>query len=63
LPGLTLRHVQVPPAQIRIRLDNQYFALNQSGDLWKAIRAARRVSVSATAEINQPKMELLVVTE
>lgn len=63
LPGVTLRHVQVPPAQIPMKLDNQYFILNQSGPLWDRIVMSRRVSVSAPVEINEPKMELLIVTE
>jgi len=63
LPGITLRHVQSPPPQIPMKLDNQYFALNQSGPIWDRIKLSRRVSVSAPADINEPKMELLVVTE
>jgi type VI secretion system protein ImpJ len=63
LPGVTLRHVQVPPPQIPMKLDNQYFLLNQSGPIWDRIVMSRRISVSAPAEINEPKMELLVVTE
>jgi type VI secretion system protein ImpJ len=62
LPGVTLRHVQTPPPQIPMKLDNQYFVLNQSGPIWDRIVMSRRVSVSAPADINEPKMELLVVT-
>jgi type VI secretion system protein ImpJ len=63
LPGVTLRHVQVPPSQIPLRLDNQYFLLNQSGPIWDRIVMSRRIAVSAPAEINEPKMEVLVVME
>ncbi|HUQ92175.1 MAG TPA: type VI secretion system baseplate subunit TssK, partial [Bryobacteraceae bacterium] len=63
LPGITLRHVQVPPPQIPMKLDNQYFVLNQSGPIWDRIVMSRSVSVSAPAEINEPRLELLVVTE
>jgi type VI secretion system protein ImpJ len=63
LPGVTLRHVEVPPKEIPIRLGNQYFALNQNGDIWKSIMLSRSVAVYAPADIPDPKLELLVVLE
>jgi type VI secretion system protein ImpJ len=63
LPGVTLRHVQVPPAQIPMRLENQYFLINQGGPIWERIVMARQLAVSAPADINDPKMEVLVVME
>jgi len=63
LPGLTLRHVQVPPAAIPIRLDNQYFLVNQSGALWDAIKLSRQIAVHAPGEIAEPRMEILIVLE
>jgi type VI secretion system protein ImpJ len=63
LPGLPLRHIPVPPAAIPIKLDNQYFALNQAGDLWNAMMLSRQVAVHAPGEIVEPKMELLIVLE
>lgn len=61
--GVTLRHVEVPPKQIPMRLGNQYFALNQNGDIWKSIMLSRRVAVFAPADIPEPKLELLIVLE
>jgi type VI secretion system protein ImpJ len=63
LPGLTLRHAPVPPSAIPIKLDNQYFALNQGGDLWNAMMLSRQIAVHAPGEIVDPKMELLIVLE
>lgn len=63
LPGLLLRHVPVPPAAIPIKLDNQYFALNQGGELWNAMMLSRQIAVHAPGEIVDPKMELLIVLE
>ena len=63
LPGLTLRHVPVPPAAIPIKLDNQYFSLNQGGPLWDAIVQSRQIGVHAPGEIVEPKMEVLIVLE
>ncbi len=63
LPGLLLRHTPVPPSAIPIKLDNQYFALNQGGDLWNAMMLSRQIAVHAPGEIVEPKMELLIVLE
>ena len=63
LPGLTLRHTPVPPPAIPLKLDNQYFALNQSGELWNAIMLSRQIAVHAPGEIVEPKMELLIVLQ
>jgi type VI secretion system protein ImpJ len=63
LPGLPLRHVPVPPPAIPIKLDNQYFALNQGGELWNAMMLSRQVAVHVPGEIVEPKMELLIVLE
>jgi len=63
LPGLTLRHVQVPPAAIPMKLENQYFTLNQAGPLWEAIMLSRQIAVHAPGEIVDPRMEILIVLE
>jgi type VI secretion system protein ImpJ len=63
LPGLPLRHVPVPPAAIPIKLDNQYFALNQGGELWNGMMLSRQIAVHAPGEIVEPKMELVIVLE
>src|SRR5581483_1971414 len=34
LPGLAMRHLQVPPSAIPVKLNYQYFSLNQSGAAW-----------------------------
>jgi predicted component of type VI protein secretion system len=46
-----------------MKLDNQYFSLNQSGDLWDAIKLSRQIAVHAPGEIVDPKMEMLIVLE
>jgi len=63
LPGITLRHVPVPPSAIPLKLDNQYFSLNQGGALWDAIVMSRQIAVHAPGEIGEPKMEILIVLE
>jgi type VI secretion system protein ImpJ len=63
LPGVTLRHAPSPPSAIPLKLDNQYFTLNQSGPIWDAIVLSRQIAVHAPGEIVDPKMELLIVLE
>jgi len=63
LPGLALRHTAVPPAAIPMKLDNQYFSLNQAGPLWDAIMLSRQIAVHAPGDIVDPKMEILIVLE
>ncbi len=61
LPGITLRHLAVPPDGIPVKLDRQYFALNQTGILWEGLTQAQQVSVFVPEEISAPDFELLVV--
>ncbi len=63
LPGVTLRHTPVPPAAIPMKLDNQYFSLNQGGALWEAIMLSRQIAVHAPGDIVEPKMEIIIVLE
>jgi type VI secretion system protein ImpJ len=63
LPGVTLRHTPTPPEAIPVRLDNQYFLLNQGGALWEAITRSRQIAVFAPGEVVEPKMEVLIVLE
>ncbi|MDX2150023.1 MAG: type VI secretion system baseplate subunit TssK [Bryobacteraceae bacterium] len=63
LGGVTLRHTPTPPSSIPMKLDNQYFSLNQSGPLWESIRRSRTVAVFAPTDIIDPKMEIIVVLE
>ena len=63
LPGLTLRHTPVPPAAIPVKLDRQYFALNQSGILWDGIVKSSQVAIFVPDEIQKPELELLIVLE
>ncbi len=63
LPAVALRHTPTPPEAVPVRLDNQYFLLNQGGPLWEAITRSRQIAVFAPGEIVEPKMEILIVLE
>jgi type VI secretion system protein ImpJ len=61
LGGITLRHTVTPPAAIPMKLDNQYFSLNQSGPLWDAMQLSRSIAVFAPSDIQDAKLEVIVV--
>ena len=61
LPGISLRHVPVPPSAIPVKLTRHYFALNQSGVLWEGIVKSQRASIFVPDEIAKPELELLIV--
>ena len=63
ISGVGLRHTQVVPKEIPMKLDNQYFQINQTGPLWERIVLLRRIAVYAPGEVVDPKMEVVVVWE
>jgi type VI secretion system protein ImpJ len=63
LPGMTLRHLQVPPTAIRAEVDMQYFAIENTGPCWEHILQTRQVGVYIPGEIAQPEFDLTVIVE
>lgn len=61
LPGVPLLHVVNPPGAIPVKLNYQYFSLNQSGGPWEAITRARNVAVYVPGDFPNPQMELIVL--
>jgi type VI secretion system protein ImpJ len=61
LPGVPLTHVPSPPTTIPIKLNHQYFSLNQSGLAWEAIGRARNLAVYVPGDIQNVQAELIVV--
>ncbi len=61
LPGLSMRHLQQPPNAIPVKLNYQYFSLNQEGPCWEAIRRARNFAVWIPSDFPDPKLELIIV--
>lgn len=61
LPGITLRHLAVPPDGIPVKLDRQYFTLSQNGILWEGVTREQQVCVFVPEEIAMPAFELLCV--
>jgi type VI secretion system protein ImpJ len=61
LPGLQLTHVGAPPSAIPVKLNFQYFSLNQAGLAWEAIERARNVAAYVPGDIRNPQLELLIL--
>lgn len=61
LPGVKLLHTPQPPASIPIKLNYQYFALNQSGGAWEAICRARNFAAYVPADFPNPQLELIIL--
>jgi len=61
LPGISLRHTPVPPSAIPVRLERQYFALNQAGILWEGVVKSQKISIFVPDEFAKPELDLLIV--
>lgn len=61
LPGVPLTHLPVPPSTIPVKLNYQYFALNQVGGAWEAVTRSRNVALYAPSELALVKAEVIVV--
>lgn len=61
LPGITLTHVPSPPSAIPVKLEYQYFSLNQSGPAWEAVLRARNFAAYVPADFPNPELELIIL--
>jgi type VI secretion system protein ImpJ len=61
LPGVPLMHLPVPPSTIPVKLNFQYFALNQVGGAWEAIVRSRNIAFYAPGELAITRAEVIVV--
>jgi type VI secretion system protein ImpJ len=61
LPGVPLTHTAVPPSSIPVKLNYQYFSLDQTGLAWEAITRSRNLAAYVPADFPDPQMELIIV--
>jgi type VI secretion system protein ImpJ len=61
LPGVQLTHVAMPPAAIPVKLNYQYFSLNQSGGAWEAVGRARNLAAYVPGDFPNPQLELIIL--
>lgn len=61
LPGVPLTHVQRPPSAIPVKLNCQYFSVNQAGPAWEAIVRSRNLAAYVPGDFPVPQLELIVL--
>lgn len=61
LPGVPLTHTPKPPSAIPVKLNYQYFSLNQTGVAWEAIGRARNLAVYVPGELPASQLELIIL--
>lgn len=61
LPGVPLTHAQRPPSAIPVKLNYQYFSLNQSGAAWEAVERARNLAAYVPGDFPSPNLELIIL--
>ncbi|MGH9790639.1 MAG: type VI secretion system baseplate subunit TssK [Candidatus Acidiferrales bacterium] len=61
LPGVQLTHMTSAPGAIPVKLNYQYFSLNQSGAAWDSIGRSRNFAAYVPGDIKNPNMELVIL--
>lgn len=61
LPGMQLTHTVKPPASLPVKLNYQYFSLNQSGVAWETVAKGRSLAAFVPGDIPEPQLELLIL--
>lgn len=60
LPGISLAHA-APPDAVPVKLNFEYFSLNQSGGAWEAVVRARNLAAYVPDDFPNPQLELIIV--
>jgi len=61
MPGMQLTHSPVPPSAIPVKMNYQYFSLDQSGYAWEAVGRARNFAAYVPADFINPALELIIL--
>jgi type VI secretion system protein ImpJ len=61
LPGVTLTHLASPPSVIPVKLNYQYFSIEQGGVAWEAVLRARNLAAYVPNDLPSPQLELLIL--
>ena len=61
LPGVPLAHVSVPPSSLPIKMNYQYFSVDQNGAVWEGVKRARSLAAWVPNELPNPQMEILIL--
>lgn len=61
LLGAPLTYVPSPPSAIPLKLNYQYFSINQAGVAWEAVTRARNLAAYVPSELPNPQLELIIL--
>jgi type VI secretion system protein ImpJ len=61
LAGAALTHTPRPPGAIPVKLNHQYFSIDQSGVAWEAVVRARNLAVYVPGDFPNPQLELIIL--
>jgi type VI secretion system protein ImpJ len=61
LPGIRMTHMPQPPPAIPVKLNYQYFSLNQSGPAWEGVGKARSLAAYVPADFKGAQLELIIL--
>jgi type VI secretion system protein ImpJ len=63
LPGMELIHIPIPPAEVKPKLEMQYFGISRTGPCWEYISKTKQVGVYIPGEFSEAEVELTIITE
>lgn len=61
LPGIGLTHLPLPPGALPVKLNFQYFSLDQVGPAWESIVRSRSLAAYVPAEFPGAELELIIL--
>jgi type VI secretion system protein ImpJ len=61
LPGVALTHVPIPPGAVPVKLDFEYFSLQQSGPAWESVVRSRNLAAYVPSELPKPELEWIIL--
>ena len=61
--GLTLSHLEVPPADISPNVDTEYFSIERLGPCWDHIKRTQDVGIYVPEQIPQPEIEIFIILD
>ena len=62
-PGLELHHMPIPPPEIQVKTEMQYFTISRVGPCWQQIARLKQIGVYVPGEFPSAEIELIVILE
>jgi type VI secretion system protein ImpJ len=59
--GISMTHVPRPPASLPVKLNYEYFHLQQSGEYWNSVMRSRNIAAWVPSEFPSAELELVIL--